>query len=81
MRYTSVCIMVNIEQQMMSYIVVWSTIVDSPRVRLAGGQTIFEGVPELYYKGHWLPLCVGYGGFSEQDAAVICGHVLHTKQQ
>ena len=73
--------MVNIEQQMMSYSVVWSTIVDSPRVRLAGGQTIFEGVPELYYKGYWLPLCVGYGDFTEQYAAEICGYVLHTKTQ
>ena len=73
--------MVNIEQQMMSYIVVWSTIVDSPRVRLAGGQTIFEGVPELYYQGHWRPLCVGYGDFTEQYAAEICGYVLHTKTQ
>ena len=81
MRYTSVCIMVNIEQQMMSYIVLWSTIVDSPRVRLAGGQTIFEGVPELYYTGHWRPLCVGYGDFTEQYAAEICGYVLHTKTQ
>jgi len=41
---------------------------------LTDGRTVYEGIPEVYYRGQWLTLCVD--SFHTQAANVICGMVL-----
>lgn len=47
------------------------------RVRLTDGLTVYEGTPEIFYRGQWLTLCVDT--FHVQDTNVICGMILHVE--
>lgn len=52
------------------------TSIDS-RVRLTGGSTVFEGTPEVFYRGRWLALCVN--SLNREDVDVMCGMILNTE--